>query len=432
VILLIILRFIVVHLLGVDQSEDEEKKYPDLNENKEADDVVSDRDLFVDWPEVEDAIPNLAIDTPERQKFVHQQHLQWATIYEYLKNQSAPAGMGVYERERFFRHANQLVLHDEILYYLRFPQKVSARLRDINPLPRVLCIPLQFRQEILKRLHDDPFSGHLTAHRTFSLAVTRFFWEGMYRDIEQYIRSCIQCQTRKVARRRPSVPVMALPVPSRPFERMSVDILGPITPISKQGHRYIIIFVDYFSRYVIAQPVKDADAKTTAKIFIDDVICKHGRPDTLLSDLGSNFMSKLMQEVLLMMNTKSLKTTAYHPRTNALVERFNNTLMDMLATLCNVIEDDRADVVQPAIFAYNVSTQATLEENPFFIVHGRDAVLPGEPIIKYMESHYGSTSQYINVMQHRISRTWELVKSTLTAARDEYLLRNTNITTIPL
>jgi hypothetical protein len=105
--------------------------------------------------------------------------------------------------------------------------------------------------------------------------------------------------------------------------------------------------------------------------------------------------------------------------------------MDMLATLCNVIVDDWADAVQPAIFAYNISTQATLEENPFFIVHGRDAVLPGEPIIKCMESHYGSTSQYINVMQHRISRTWEFVKSTLTAARDEYLRRNTNITTIP-
>jgi hypothetical protein len=190
--------------------------------------------LFVDWPEVEDAMPNLAIDTPERQKFVHQQHLQWATIYEYLKNQSAPAGMGVYERERFFRHANQFVLHDEILYYLRFPQKVSARLRDINPVPRVLCDPSQFRQEIMKRLHDDPFSGHLSAHRTFSLAVTRFFWEGMYRDIEQYIRSCIQCQTRKVARRRPNVPVMALPIPSRPFERMSVDVLGPISPASPQ------------------------------------------------------------------------------------------------------------------------------------------------------------------------------------------------------
>jgi transposase InsO family protein len=102
----------------------------------------------------------------------------------------------------------------------------------------------------------------------------------MYRDMEQYIRSCIQCQTCKVARRRPNVP---------------------------------------------------PDAETTAKIFVDEVICKHGRPDSLLSDLGSNFMSKLMQEVLLMMNTKSLKTTAYHPRTNGLVERFNCTPMYIYA-----------------------------------------------------------------------------------------------------
>jgi transposase InsO family protein len=159
---------------------------------------------------------------------------------------------------------------------------------------------------------------------------------------------------------------MSLPIPSRPFERMSVDILGPITPISKQGHRYIIIFVDYFSRYVIAQSIKEADAKTTAKVFIDDVICKHGRPDTLLSDLGSNFMSQLMQEVLLMMGTGSLRTTAHHPRTNGLVERFNSTPVDMLARLCNVVEDHWGEMMQPAAFAYNTSTQATLEENPFF------------------------------------------------------------------
>jgi hypothetical protein len=222
-------------------------------------------------------------------------------------------------------------------------------------------------------------------------------------------------------------------------------------------------FMDYFSRYAIARPIVSPDARQQLKpsSMNFEVICKHCRPDSLLSDLGSNFMSKPMQEVLLMMNTRSL-TTAYHPRTNGLVERFNGTLMDMLATLCNVVEDDWgemvqpavfayntttqatleenpffvihgrdavlpgepftsykgvhygsttmveddwADVVQPAIFAYNVSTQATLEENPFFVVHGRDAALPGGPIIKYMESHYGSTSQYVNVMQHRISRT---------------------------
>jgi hypothetical protein len=188
---------------------------------------------------------------------------------------------------------------------------------------------------------------------------------------------------------------------------------------------------DYFSRYVIAQPIKDADAKTTAKIFIDDVICKHGRPDTLLSDLGSNFMSKLIQEVLLMMGTESLRTTAYHPRTNGLVERFNGTLMDMLATLCNVVEDDWGEMVQPAVFAYNTTTQATLEENPFFIIHGRDAVLPGEPFTSYKGVHYGSTTDYINQIQDRISQTYVFIKQSLETARAEYLARNTNIKVIP-
>jgi hypothetical protein len=215
------------------------------------------------------------------------------------------------------------------------------------------------------------------------------------------------------------------------MQYLSVDIVGPINPPSKSGFRYILVFIDWFSKYAIAEPLVNIDAKACAQVFINRVVAHHGVPQYLLSDRGSQFVSALLKEVLVLLNTQPLYTTAYHAQTNGLVERFNGTLIQILSTLCNVVVDDWSDMLQPALFAYNTSTQATLEENPFFIVHGRDAVAPGESMLAHRDFLYGSTTDYINELQDRLSATYQYVKQVLKAAQDKYLAQNTNLRSIP-
>ena len=249
----------------------------------------------------------------------------------------------------------------------------------------------------------------------------------MYREIDRYISSCQQCQTRKKTNNQVRIPAVGMPLASYPFQRIAADYYGPL-PITQDGYQYLLVFMDYFSRWAIVEPMKDMTAKSFARAFLDRVVYIYGRPDYILTDQGSNFMAAMTQELHALLGTISLRTTAYRPNTNGLVERFNGTLGTMLSTLCNMRQDDWKEVLAPAVFAYNASTQATLRESPYFILHLRDPTLPGEPFTRYREEHFASTDDFINVMQERHSFAHTFIKEQLGAARDEYLKRNTNIT----
>ena len=361
---------------------------------------------------------------------------EWPAIIGFLENKSLPQKLTPTEIKAFTRHAQQFVLHDGLLWYLRFPKSVQSK-RALDPLAvsRVLCLPRNYRIDVLRVLHDNPIAGgHLGVDRVFNRVFARYFWEGMYDDVSNYVRSCLSCQTQKKSTHAQPVPAMAMEVASYPFERVCVDILGPL-PESPSGYTHIVIFVDYFSRWAIARPLKsregELDAKTVARVLLDDVVCKHGRPQFLLSDRGSNFMSKLVLELLVMMGISKLNTTSYHPQTNGLVERFNGTIMSMLRSIVDVASQDWAEYVQMVVFAYNTSIQVTLQESPFFILHGRDPVLPGDTVLQHRDLLYGSTDEYINLLQDRLSVAWQNTILHLNEARDAYLKRNTNLKYIP-
>ena len=97
---------------------------------------------------------------------------------------------------------------------------------------------------------------------------------------------------------------------------------------------YAVVFVDYQSKWPYIFPAKDQSAYTIAKMLVEKIIPKHGVPAQLLSDHGTAFLSKLLAEVYKLMGMKKLNTTAYHPQTDTLVERFNRTLLDMLFAIC--------------------------------------------------------------------------------------------------
>ena len=111
---------------------------------------------------------------------------------------------------------------------------------------------------------------------------------------------------------------------------IAMDVVGPITE-SRNGNKYILVLSDYASRYVMTFPMANQSSETVAKILVNGVISKYGAPRTVLTDQGSNFLSKLVQDICNLFKIKQLYTTAYHPQTDGLVERFNRTLCDMLA-----------------------------------------------------------------------------------------------------
>ena len=98
--------------------------------------------------------------------------------------------------------------------------------------------------------------------------------------------------------------------PERPFEMMGVDILGPLTQ-TINGNKYIVVFTDYVTRWPEAFAIKNMEAKTIAKVFVNEIVSRHSAPKVLLSDQGKQFMSKLVKEICLYLNTNKINTTAH-------------------------------------------------------------------------------------------------------------------------
>jgi hypothetical protein len=198
----------------------------------------------------------------------------------------------------------------------------------------------------------------------------------MYWDTVNWLKACKNCAMKKapVPARAPLQPINEAKFP---FDMLGVDILGPLTE-TKDGHKYILVFTDYLSRWAEAFALKRIDSKSIAKIFLDEIVCKYSAPATLLSDQGAQFMSFLMKEVCELLKTRKLNTTAYHPQCNGLTERFNATLCQLLAMFSNEGQTDWDQFIAVALFAYNTSVQQTTELSPFEVLFGRPPRLPCE------------------------------------------------------
>lgn len=197
-----------------------------------------------------------------------------------------------------------------------------------------LLVPQPYRTTVLNLAHTHPLGAHLGMEKTKERILQRFFWPGIHKDIENYCRSCPECQ--RVAPKPPyRNPVIPLPVIETPFERIGLDIMGPL-PRSSRGHQYILVILDYATRYPEAIPLRKATARQIAKeLFL--LSTSLGIRKEILTDQGSPFMSRVMKELCALLKIKQLRTSVYHPQTDGLVERFNKTLKAMLR---KAIEED--------------------------------------------------------------------------------------------
>ena len=120
-----------------------------------------------------------------------------------------------------------------------------------------------------------------------------------------------------------------MPLIGKPFKRVVIDLVGPISPPSEEGQRYILTLADFSTRYPEAVLPKKIDTETVAEALVD-ILSRLGVPEGILSDLGTQFVSDCIREVTRLLSIKQLTTTPYHPMCNGLTEKFNGTMKSML------------------------------------------------------------------------------------------------------
>jgi transposase InsO family protein len=151
-----------------------------------------------------------------------------------------------------------------------------------------------------------------------------------------------------------------------PFDRVGVDVIQ--FPQSHLGNQYAVVFVDYLTKWPEVYPTPDQSAATIANLLVREIISRHGVPSELLSDRGRAFLSGLLKEVQLLLGFKKVNTSAYHPQTDGLVERFNRTLTAMLAKTVERGGRDWDQRLPFVLFAYRgISTAEHLRVSFLFL-----------------------------------------------------------------
>ena len=200
---------------------------------------------------------------------------------------------------------------------------------DISTGTQRPIVPLPWRRAVFDSLHG---LSHPGIRATQKLITARFVWPGINADVRRWTRSCIQCQRAKI-QRHTATPLSTFPTPDVRFDVVHIDLVGPLPP--SQGFSYLLTCVDRFTRWPEAIPIPDITAETVAQAFLRGWIARFGVPSTIITGRGRQFESQIWNKLMSLLGSKRARTTAYHPQTNGMVERFHRQLKAALKAQTN-------------------------------------------------------------------------------------------------
>ncbi len=180
----------------------------------------------------------------------------------------------------------------------------------------------------------------------------------MTTEIKNYCQSCKACQKFNYACLHNRAPLKPLEL-SRPWQLVGFDFMGPFKT-SRHGNKFIILGIDHLTKYAEGAATATFDAVTTAVFIFNNIVCRYGMIEKILTDHGVNFESHLIKHLCLLFGTDKLHTSTYHPEGNGLTERLNKTVKPNLAKFVNDDHDDWDLFLQMAISAYNNSYHSSI------------------------------------------------------------------------
>ena len=269
-----------------------------------------------------------------------------------------------------------------------------------------LVLPLKHRDMVYDALHTK--MGHLGSERTFQLARQRVYWPGMEGDIEEFTRKRCRCLTQRKSRQQPVAPLVSIHS-AAPMELVAIDFLH--LEKATGGQEYILLIVDHFTRFAQAYPTRNKKAFTAAKILFGDYITRFGIPARILHDQGGEFENKLFHSMEQHYGISRARTTPYHPQCNGCCERMNATLLQMLRTLQENQKQRWPEELSKLMFAYNSTRHSATGHSPYFLLYGREPLLPLDVVLGRVPKVSPKASSYRSYTEEwgeRMARAYQI------------------------
>ena len=194
------------------------------------------------------------------------------------------------------------------------------------------------------------------------------------------------------------------------MERIAIDILGPL-PQSSSGNKYIMIVMDYFTKWAEAYAIPNQEAETVANKLVHEFFSRFGVVRQLHTDQGRNFESKLFQQMCVLLDIDKTRTTAFHPQSDGLVERFNRTLENMLSLYVADNQKDWDQYLQLLMMAYRATPQGSSLCSPNLMMLGREVELPIDLVFgKPPDENNLSESGYVTILRQKLETAHEYAR----------------------
>ena len=283
----------------------------------------------------------------------------------------------------------------------------------LESTPKEIIDP-KMKQDILKELHSSKIGGHKGITKTLKRIQQYYSWDGMKQDVKNYVRTCHDCQKRKLVREKTKAPMLITDTPSEAFQKVAIDIVGPL-PETENGNKYILTTQDQLTKFCTAYPLSDTSSTTIADIIINKFIYTFGSPAELLSDQGSNISGELMKEVARIFQIKQIKTSVYHPQSNGSLERSHHVLAEYLKPFINQQQNNWDSSLDAAMFSYNTSYHEGTKISPYELIFGRKPRLPSA----FVEPRQGVTHrEFLEDLINRLSYLKKNAKENLQKAKE--------------
>ena len=314
---------------------------------------------------------------------VDQDRTPWMNQFKNcLKGLDAPDDTA--EGIKLAKQLKDFVLFDDTLYRCKYPKsgvvsgykKSKCRTETIYQL----VVPENHRQNILKSYHAEPWGGHHGVTRTYEKISFRFFWFNMFQDVVNFIGNCLDCNTGKTHHRKQRTKLQRNIIPKRPFDVWGIDVVGPFTE-SMSGNKWIVVFVDHYSRWVEAFATKNHNADTVVDLLINEICSRYGTPRKILTDRGSEFLSSFARSIYKTLNVVKLNTTAYHPQSNGKVERMNKNVVQRLKMYVNEDHTDWDQFLPRVLWGIRADYNEATGFSPFKILYGKEMWLPADRVL---------------------------------------------------
>ena len=261
---------------------------------------------------------------------------------------------------------NFLFVKDELLYLQR-------PVMDGKTSPPRICVPRSMQRELVELAH----AGHRGMTETLDKLRARAFFPGMNNLVTLIVTNCVPCIQKTNVIPSAKNKVQHHELLGYPFQRVYLDTVGPLTPCRYKGVvcRHILTVQDGFTRYLVAIPIPDLEAKTILATLIDRFFLVHGMPETIHTDNGSSLMSHLFQDTCKQMGVKMTQTPTYSPQGNR-VERAHRTLGQIFRSDDSSSPGSWAQKVDAAIFEINISRNRITGVSPYYAMYGRNPRVP--------------------------------------------------------